>query len=68
MRFVAHPRRAVANLTIALGAHALEMTGRIMPGLPRSTIRPLVRRRRDIEIRHLLAHRLYGARCSAIIS
>lgn len=39
MRLVARPRNAVADITIALGAHALEFDGRDMPVLPRSTIR-----------------------------
>lgn len=40
MRFVARPRGAVAAITIALGTQALdEVTGRIMPCLPCSTIR-----------------------------
>lgn len=38
MRFVARPREAVADITI-VGAYAFEVTARIMPGLPRSSIR-----------------------------
>lgn len=38
MRFVAGPREAVADITI-VGAYAFDVTARIMPDLPQSTIR-----------------------------
>lgn len=38
MRLVARPREAVADITI-VGAYAFEVTARLVPGLPRSTIR-----------------------------